>query len=376
VSSVPELLRAVWARAWVRLLAALLALLGVLLLARVLQGVIVLAVVAFVLAYLFEPLLRWLSRHRVPRGLGVLLIVLTLTVLAGLLVWAGAAQLAGLLGDLPKFGTQLADLATHLLERLRGVPGLQDAPERLSRALNAQVSALGRNAMPLVQRLLGSGSALIGGATSVVGWVGQAAFAITLATYFMLDYPKLGPSVLRLLPVHWQGNARRLSGDVADSFGGYLRGQLIIGAGAGLLVTLGLLALHVPNALGLGLLLAALNIVPYIGLVLAAIPALLLALPGGWVQVALVFALYFLTNQVIGNALAPYVLGRTNNLSPAAVLLSLLVGLTLFGLVGGLLAVPTATLLKHWLETYWLPSRAHGPQPPGPPEQPGGHGPA
>ncbi len=115
-----------------------------------------------------------------------------------------------------------------------------------------------------------------------------------------------------------------------------------------------------PNALGLGLLLAALNIVPYIGLVIAAVPAVLLALSGGWLKVLAVVTLYFIINQIVGNVLSPYVLGRTSNLSPAAVLLALLVGLSLGGIVGGLLAVPAATLLKHWLERYWIGSRAHG----------------
>lgn len=354
---VPDLLRSIWAQAWVRLLVYLLLALLALWLARQIAGVIVTGLVAFALAYLFNPLLVWLERRRVPRAIGVLLLVLVLSTVAGLLLWAGVAQLSSLISGLPGSLQQLGRLGTDLLERLRGVPGLHDAPERLTRALNEQVQNLSQDALPFLQRLLTSGTSLLGGASLFIGWLGQAAFALTLALYFMLDYPRLGPSVLRLFPVGWQDPVRRLSGDVADSFGGYLRGQLLIGLGAGLLVTLSLLLIGIPNALGLGLLIAVLNIVPYIGLVIAAVPALLLALPGGWLKVVLVLLVYFITNQVVGNVLAPYVLGKTSNLSPAAVLLALLIGLSLGGLVGGLLAVPTATLLKHWLERYWLGSR-------------------
>lgn len=360
--SVSELLMSIWNRPWVRLLAYLLLAALALLLARRIASVIVTGLVAFALAYLFNPLLVWLEKRRIPRGVGVLLLVLVLSVLAALLVWAGAAQLGSLLAELPRFVKQLGDLGTSLLERLRGVPGLQDAPERLNTAINAQVQALSKNAMPTLQRLMTSGGTLLGGASLVLGWLGQAAFATTLALYFMLDYPRLGPSVLRLFPASWQGAVTRLSGDVADSFGGYIRGQLLIGLAAGLLVTLSLLLVGIPNALGLGLLMAVLNIVPYIGLVIAAVPALLLAIPGGALKILLVLLVYFVTNQIVGSVLSPYVLGRTSNLSPAAVLLALLVGLTLGGLVGGLLAVPTATLLKHWTEQYWLSSRLHGPQ--------------
>lgn len=360
--SVPDLLRAVWAQPWVRLLAYALLLWLALRFARQISGVIVTGLVAFTLAYLCNPVLVWLERRRVPRAVGVLLLVLVVTVLAGLLLWTGAAQLGSLLADLPRFVRQLGTLLGTLLDRLSGVPGLGDAPARLNTAINAQVASLGQNVLPFLQRLLSSGSTVLGGATLFVGWLGQATFAVTLALYFMLDYPRLGPSVLRLFPVAWQGNVARLSGDVGDSFGGYIRGQLIIGLAAGALVTLSLLLLGIPNALGLGLLMAALNIVPYIGLVIAAVPAVLLAVAGGWLKVVLVLAVYFVTNQIIGNVLAPYVLGKTSNLSPAAVLLSLLVGLSLYGLIGGLLAVPTATLLKQWTELYWLGSRLHGQQ--------------
>jgi predicted PurR-regulated permease PerM len=358
--SVPDLLRFIWAQPWVRLIAYLLLLWLAYRFARQISGVIVTGVVAFALAYLVNPALVWLEGRRIPRVVGVLLLVLVFSVVAGLLVWAGAAQLGNLLTDVPRFVRQLGTLATDLLKRLSGLPGLENAPKQLNTAINAQVADLSQNALPFLQRLLNSGGTLLGGASLFVGWLGQAAFAVTLALYFMLDYPRLGPSVLRLFPVGWQPGLARLSDDVADSFGGYVRGQLIIGLAAGVLVTLSLLLLGIPNALGLGLLMAVLNIVPYIGLVIAAIPAVLLAIAGGWVKVLLVVLVYFVTNQIIGNVLGPYVMGRTSNLSPAAVLLSLLIGLSLQGLIGGLLAVPTATLIKHWLEVYWLGSRLHG----------------
>lgn len=364
--SVPGLLRLIWAQPWVRLLFYLLLALLALWLSRLISGVIVLGLVAYAVAYLFNPLLVWLQQRRLPRAVGVLLLTLLVTVLAGLLLWASVSQLQSLLTDLPRFARQLGTLGSELLERLRGVPGLQGAPERLDAAVQGQVAALNKNALPFLQRLLSSGSTVLGGAVGVVGWLGQAAFAVTLALYFMLDYPRLGPSIVRLFPVSWQGTVTRLSGDVGHSFGGYIRGQLLIGLAAGALVTACLLLVGIPNALGLGLLLAVLNIVPYIGLVIAAVPAVLLAISGGWLKVVLVLAVYFITNQVVGNLIAPYVLGRTSNLSPAAVLLALLVGLSLGGLVGGLLAVPAATLLKHWAEAYWMPSRVHG-QETGPP---------
>ena len=357
--SVSELLRAIWNVPWVRLLLyAVLALLAYRL-ARQLSGVILTGLVAYALAYLVNPLLVWLEKHRVKRAFGVLLLVLVALAVTVLLVWTLTAQVISLINDLPKLIQQLSSSLGGVLDRLSGIPGLENGRERLTTYLNTQATDLSKNLQPLLTRLVSSGGTVLGGALSALGWIGNATFALTLALYFMFDYARVGPSVLRLLPVGWQPLTARLSGDVGQSFGGYIRGTLLVGLGAGVLVTLGLLALGVPNALALGLLVAVLNLVPYIGLLVAAVPAVLLALPNGWLNVLLVVAVYFITNQVAGNLLSPYILGRSSNLSPAAVLLALLVGLTLGGLLGGLLAVPVATLLKHWVETYWIPSRAH-----------------
>ena len=97
------------------------------------------------------------------------------------------------------------------------------------------------------------------------------------------------------------------------SFGGYLRGQLLIGLTVGLLIALGLSLLGIPNALAIGFLAALLNIVPYLGPVVAAIPAVLLALPGGWGTVLLVVLVFVAANQLESSFLSPYILGRTTH---------------------------------------------------------------
>lgn len=365
--TVPGLLALIWRQSWVRLLVYIL--LGVLALwlARLLSGVIVTALLAYALAFLVNPLLHWLEERRVPRALGVALLLLVLLGLLFLLSWTLLAQLQALLVELPALARALGDLIGHLLDRLSRVPGLEGLPQRLDSYLTEQAQQFSQRLGPLTQRLLAAGGGLLGGVVSAVGWLGQAAFVVTLALYFMLDYRRVGPSLLRLFPRRWQPTVERLSGDVSESFGAYIRGKLLIALAIGTFTALGLLLLGVPDALALGLITAALDFLPYIGLVIAAVPAALLALPGGWLKVALVLALYVVANQLEGNLLTPFVMGRSADLSAAAVLLALLAGLALFGLPGALLAVPVAILLKRWTETYWMPSRAHQ-TPPGPPE--------
>lgn len=362
--TVPQLLAALWRSPWVRLLVYLLLALLAYSFARLLLSVIVTGLVAYAIAFLFQPILLWLERRRVRRVFGVLLVVIVLLAVIALLFWTVLSQVVNLLAQLPQLLQRLPDLIGSALDRLSGVPGFENVQVQLQDFLTQQVRQLNQDIGPTLQQLLSSGGALLGGAVGVVGGLAQGVFVLILSLYFMLDYKRVGASLLQILPRAWQPAAVSLSEDVSVSFGGYIRGQLLIGLAVGALVAVGLLILGIPNALAIGLLAAVLDIVPYLGPVISAVPAVLLALPDGWIKVALVVLVFLVANQLEGNFLSPYVLGRTTDLSSAAVLLGILAGLTLAGLVGALLAVPTVALLKRWLEHYWLPSRAHD-APPG-----------
>jgi predicted PurR-regulated permease PerM len=363
VRTVPDLLASLWRQPWLRLLAA-----GALWFARPLLSVLVTAAIAYALAYLVNPGLTWLERRGIRRAFGVLLVVVAGLLLAGLLGWVVIAQLVNLLGDLPTLLPRLGTLTGALFDRLSGVPGLDHLQERLSAWLTGQASSLGQNLGPTLQRLLSSGGSLLGGVVGLVGWLGQVVFVLLLSVYFMLGYVRIGASLLLYLPRPWRTTAQLLASDVSASFGGYIRGQLLIGLGVGLLVALGLSILGIPNALAIGLLAAVLDIVPYLGPLISAVPALLLALPQGALAMLLVAVVFVAANQIEGSLLSPYILGRTTRLSPAVVLLAILSGLTLGGLLGALLAIPTVTLLHRWTERYWLSSEVHDPPEHGDPE--------
>ncbi|WP_420597479.1 AI-2E family transporter [Deinococcus sp.] len=357
--TIPELLAWLWRSPWLRLVVYLGLLVLVLWLARSLTSVIVTALVAYTLAFLVNPLLSWLQRRKVARPLGVLLVLVVLLALVALLSWTVLAQVVSLVGQLPALIPRLPELLGGVFTRLNTVPGLENAQQQFTTFLTEQAQQLSSNLGPTLQRVFTSGSTVLGGVVSAVGWIGQGVLIFILSAYFMLDYERVGRGLLRVLPVMWQPGARQVATDVGDSFGGYLRGQLLVGLAVGVLVALGLLVLGIPNALAIGLLAAVLDIVPYLGPVIAALPAVLLALPSGWVTVLLVVAVFVVANQIEGNFLSPYILGKTTDLSSAGVLLAILAGLTLGGLVGAVLAIPIVTLLKKWIERYWLNSVAH-----------------
>ncbi|QFP77568.1 AI-2E family transporter [Deinococcus sp. AJ005] len=326
---------------------------------QLLASVILTVLTAYGLAFLVNPILEWLERRRIGRMVGVLLLILLTLGLTTLLLVTLSQQVAGLVAGIPTIAVNLKIALFNLLDRLDTIPGVQGLKNSVSSYIDEQTTNITQNSGPVLERLLNSGPNVLNTLSNLVGWLGQLGFIVTLAAYFMLDYERVGHSLLRVFPRTSQPTVLRLSEDVSQSFGGFLRGQLLLMLTGAVLSTLGLLALHVPNALALGALSGLLSLVPYIGIVLAAVVAMLQAIPQGGLTIGLVAALFFIINQLQGNVLGPLIMGRVVSLSPAAILISLLVGLALAGPVGAIIAIPTATLLKRWLERYWMTSAAY-----------------
>lgn len=335
-------------------------------LAGEIRSVLVDFAVAFLIAYLANPLLTWLERGRVGRGLGVFFVVL---IFLGVLTMAGAllvtvsSQLVQLLQKLPDLIGSAGDTFDNLTQWLtaRGVTGLTGAREKIVLAAQAYVENLGKNIVPILQNALSSTGTLFSGLVSIGGVVGQVLLILLLSVYLMLDYSRVNATLLGIFPRPWQPRVLELSDLVGTSVGGYVRGQLLIAVFIGVFVWLGLTIVGIPSAAAIGFLAGAFNIVPYLGPIIGATPALLLALtmPGGLIKAVLVIVVFVAANQIEGNFLSPYILSRTTDLHPITVLLAILVGVALLGFAGALLAVPTVALGKLLLQKYYYPSRVY-----------------
>ncbi|WP_339094020.1 AI-2E family transporter [Deinococcus sp. VB142] len=355
-----------WRSPWVRLLVFLL---GFYLLYRFSQltlSVIVVFTVAFLIAYLANPLLNWLERGRVKRGLGVffvLLLFIGLLTLAGALFVTVAGQFVQLFQKLPAQIDNLNNLLTGAVNWLseRGVPGLTDAQTRINEAVREWVSNIGDNLAPMLQNALNSTGTIFSRLVSIGGVLGQVVLILLLSVYLMLDYNRVNASLLRAFPRPWQPKVLEVSDLVGTAVGGYVRGQLLIATFIGIVVWLGLTIIGIPSAAAIGFLAGAFNIVPYLGPIVGATPALLLALtlPNAPLKMLLVVGVFVLANQIEGNFLSPYILSRTTDLHPVTVLLAILVGVALMGFAGALLAVPAVALGKLLLEKYYYPSRVY-----------------
>ena len=365
-SSSPNAFQYAWRSPWIRLIVFLGAFYLLYRFAGQITTVLVDFAVAFLIAYLANPLLNWLEKGRVKRGLGVffvLLLFIGLLGLAGALVVTVGGQFVQLFQNLPAQIDNLNRILDGAVQWLsaKGVPGLTDAQTRMTDALREWVSNIGQNIVPILQNALNSTGTLFSRLVSIGGIIGQVVLILLLSIYLMLDYARVNASLLRAFPRPWQPKVLEVSDLIGTAVGGYVRGQLLIATFIGLFVWLGLSMIGIPSAAAIGFLAGAFNIVPYLGPIIGATPALLLALtlPSAGLKMILVVVVFVLANQIEGNFLSPYILSRTTDLHPVTVLLAILVGVAVMGFAGALLAVPLVALGKLLLEKYYYPSRIY-----------------
>jgi len=170
----------------------------------------------------------------------------------------------------------------------------------------------------------------------------------------LLDGPRLVDRFYNFLPETARPRWQRVGNEIYRTVGGYVTGNLLISLIAGTLTTVVLLIMGVPYAVALGLIVAVLDLIPLAGATIAAIligiVAFLHSVPAG-IVVVVFFILY---QQLENHLLQPVIYGRTVQLSPLAVLISILVGAELAGIIGALAAIPVAgsiqVVVNDWLE--------------------------
>lgn len=304
------------------------------LLARLWEIVLVL-IIGLVLAGSFSPVVDWLERRRLPRGvaLGIVLLALVGAVvgIGFLVIPALLAQVLGTVRDAPAIQARLADF-------------LAAAPDPLH-----TYAATVRDFNPQVY-LAPVGEYALAYAGEAVKIVAYGVTTVVLAFYLIADRERALGFCYALLPRRYHVRTARVLLDMERVVGGYVRGQAITSLSIGLFVYVLLLIMGVPNALALGIFAALTDLIPFIGGIVAAVPAILTALSVSPTTALIVWVGIFLYQQFEDRVLIPRVYGHTLRLSPIAVLIALLVGGTLLGIIGAFLALPIAAGIRVLIE--------------------------
>jgi predicted PurR-regulated permease PerM len=200
---------------------------------------------------------------------------------------------------------------------------------------------------------------LMAGATSIISTTFQVVLIVIGSAYILYDYHRLAANVRRYVPVRWRPVHADLSRKADRAVGGYLRGQILITIILGFLIWIGLTLSGVPLALAISFLAAVFNLVPYLGPVVGTLPAVLLGLTVSPLTALLALIVFVVANQIEAHLLSPMILGKSTDIHPVTVLISILIGIGFLGILGAFIAVPIAAMVKVVLEEYVLTRPAY-----------------
>ena len=331
------------------------------------------AVAGFLIAYVLNPLVDLLGRIRIGRGLAVTLVFLLLAqalVVGSVLLTQVVAETARFANLLPSALSNLGDTlgaATGWLGRVgEALPdvlqerfGIDAGGEEFAAQVQEQVAgwltAAAQSLTRFLEQLIAEGPQVLwAGATSIVSGAFQVLLIAIASAYILYDFPRLTANLRRFVPVRYRILYGDLTAKADRAIGGYLRGQVLIAITLGFMIWIGLSLVGVPLATAISVLAAAFNLVPYLGPIVATVPAVLLGFTVSPLTALLALIVFLAVNQIEGHVLSPLILGRSTDLHPLTVLVSILVGVGFLGLLGAFLAVPVVALVKVVLEEYLL----------------------
>jgi predicted PurR-regulated permease PerM len=277
------------------------------------RDILYLLFVAFILTTGLRPLVDFLARHKVPRVVAILLTYIVLI---------------GVIGGI--FATTIPTIIYQSNRLIQDFPSII---ERVFPATDLNIRTLTQEIAPFTQNVVRVGFEIVNNVVSLVT-------ILVFTFYFLLERASFKQTLRSFLGEETTQFIAVLVTEVEQKLGTWLRGQLTLMLVIGILSYVGLLVLRVDYALPLALIAGLLEVVPMVGPIIGAFPAVIYALTISPLLALSVAALYFIIQQFENHLIVPYVMKKSVGLSPVITIVAFLIGARFEGVVGALLAVP------------------------------------
>jgi predicted PurR-regulated permease PerM len=296
------------------------------------RGVLILIGLALFIAAGLDPVVSWLTRHRMPRCAAVITILLAAATVA-----AGFAAAA-----IPPLAAQVSALTQHLPAYLHSLQNHNSQLGKLNTKYHVQkdlTNLIHTKGLVLIGGVLGAGELVLSAAGS--------AFVVAILTiYFLAGMPRIKLFFYRLAPHSRRTRVILIGDEIFAKVGGFVLGNFLTSVIAGLGTYIWMLIFGIPYPILLGLLVALLDLIPVIGSTIGGVIVSLVALTVS-LPVALATAGFYIAYRLAEDyLLVPRVMGRTVQIPGVISILAVLVGGALMGIIGALVAIPTAAAIR------------------------------
>ncbi len=318
---------------------AVIALCGIVFLVK---DIILIVLAAVVIASSLEPLIRFLSRYRLPR-IGAVLLVYATSIVGGIM---------GIYFVLPVILTEIISLLKTLPSIVGGLEVKSVVLTNIETSLKALSSSgtFSDYVVSITSTLTTFGSGPFEAGSFVINGVLGFIILLILSFYLCAQQDGVGDFLRLITPLHHEPYVIGLWRRTQRNIGRWMHGQLILGLLVGIFVFIGLSILGIRHALLLALIAGIFEIIPVFGPILGAVPAIIMSFTDGGIGLALLVAgLYVIIQQLESNVIYPLVVKKIIGVPPMVVIISLMVGFVLGGFLGVVLSIPIATAFIEYL---------------------------
>ncbi len=302
---------------------------------------------AFALAYAFRPIVDFLEKKQVPRALAVVILMFGLSAGFALLI---ITLVPLLINEFRDFVFQLPDIFSKSVEKVAGFGrryGIHIPVER-SEFLETIRGYLEGASVPSLSPAMKFTRSFFSGAVSTVITILRFLLMPVFFFFFLRDLPKIKKYVYDLIPLKYHSLAENKFRRIDGVLSGFLRGQLVVALILACVFSIGLSIIGIKFGLFIGILSGFLNVIPYLGQIIGVTLAISMVLIDftGWGPLIAVIALFAITNYIENTFITPRIVGRKVGLSPVWSIFALIVGGQTAGIIGLMVAIPVAGVIK------------------------------
>ncbi len=341
-----------------------------------LQPVLIPVAIAAILAFLLEPVVQWLMRLKLSRIWSIVIVYFAVTaIFVGILIWIlppAYRQGSVLITNFPEYSKKTQDLVISTVEEIN-----KFSANPIFKGPGSETGERGQFALFVSQRIQEAGAwlqqkvpdlAVESGKflqRSLSGFLGVFGIMLSmiLVPIFLFFFLKDSASIVSNWSLYLPMRASPLKNEIVSLLGeinsylvSFFRGQLLVSMIDGVIIASALLVMGLDFAVLIGLMVGLLGLIPYLGMMITWIPAVIIAAAqfGDWVHPLWVTVIFIVANNLDGIFIAPKIVGESVGLHPLTVIISVLAwSLILGGLLGALLAVPLTATLKVLFKRYF-----------------------
>ncbi|MFH0854685.1 MAG: AI-2E family transporter [bacterium] len=296
------------------------------------KGIIGIFLIALLLTAALKPIIDLLEKKKIPRGFGISIVYLLLFgIITGVFILI-----------LPPMVRQLSQLVEKFPVYIDKISQSIGTIKKYS-INHGWIANLNKISANLEENLTKFAGNIFTGISSIFGGVTSFIFILVIAFYMTLEKNAMERIGNLVIPPKYKDKILRITQQLDEKIGLWVRGQLTLMVIIGIFAFLGLSILKVDYALTLGLIAGLTEVIPYLGPILGAIPAIFLAFAQSPYKALLVIILYFIMQQIENNILEPKIMQKAVGLNPIIIIFALLIGAKIAGILGIILAIPVTT---------------------------------